>query len=465
MKKVPIVINCQQLEIDTTPCKSWVLQKLDHECYLEKLLNTVEDCGYFSETVLVVPKGDEYCKYRAYERKGVRIFEGCTTDFHILPKDILKTWNIDIAMHEYIPAWTYQICKTLEVEFVYTMDVYTLMPSERAIEEIISGAWSDLGNYYTIQGLNRIQAHIFPVEYLEKHYFHETYLNRFKSLEYGTLKKPVKIKDPLLTMTGFCSTKWVSFLKKEKFKLIKSFFEKNNGEFKITEEYQIEFYSYINQYHKEHLKTIILKIGKSVDIGALESLLKTSESIGRLSVKVNISHEFLDWKILLDTLQVFNLHYILCTKGQFYGIDLDQVLSVFDVIEFDLPDFHINRLCKLPQTGIDYEIVLKNFQNVCDKQASVGVPQVGVSCELPKDKSVELSIVQHWFDRMDFCYPISSFHVIGHESPKIQYIKYEKKEVFKFEGIDNKYELYVNMDEGSSDLSSVQTKLLTYLNH
>ncbi|MCJ8345485.1 hypothetical protein MJH12_08090 [bacterium] len=453
MEKVPIVINCQQLEIDTRPSKSWVLEKLDHECYLEKLIKLAQESGYFNEIILVIPDDIEYQRYHSYVRDGVKVYIAKTSDYHLEAKHTLKAWNIHLSSHEYIPSWTYQICKSLQVEFVYTMDVYALFPSRQAIEKMIESARNNVGNYYVISGLNRIQAYIFPVKYLEKYYFIDTHLGRFKSLEYKSLKSPVKILDPLLKQNSFSSSNWASFVRKEGFQLIKSYFDMEKGEISLDLDLQNDFYLYINRNYREYIKTIHMEIfTKNLNIG-LHKMLEDAADIGRLTIKFHISSQFEEWEKLMEVLSKINLHYILHTEGDIDQSVFNKILNTFHIVEFNLPDIDLERLKKQNTMAIDYDLVFTNFNSLCESHQKVGSPLIGVSCELPSNKLSELTIVKYWFERIDFCYPISPFHVIGDKLPKVQYINYYKEGSFCSEVKANKYELHLKLDEEIIDLT------------
>ncbi|PCJ20689.1 MAG: hypothetical protein COB02_03955 [Candidatus Cloacimonadota bacterium] len=449
MKKVPFVINCEQLDIDVNPSKSWILENLDGECYLEKMIRLAKDSDLFSAIFLLVPETEEYSCYDSFAKNEVSIVHCKKSDFHWKIKDQAKTWNKYIRMYERIPCWNYQLSKRLKVEFVYSIDAYVLMPTYEVMKRAIEMTLKDLYSYHIVIGVGYVQGSIFPIKYLEKYYYQDTHLNKLKCLDFNELKSYVKVEEKLLrnNYTNLVR-KCLTFGRKEFFNLIREYFIEFPNKYDLTEETQDFLYKYLNKniYKIDLLpKTIEIKLDDKSLPENFVALFEKASEIGRLTFIICFDERFEDWDTLIALLIDYNLHYILKTDGDLDCILFKKLIEVFDIIDFNLNDYSKERLQVLNST-VNYNRVFNNFDSIANYRDKNASPQIGILCVLPSDKVTQLSIVNYWFDRMDFCFGLSSFQIIGDKNPKIQYIKYfhedesQKKAdiIVNLKGFDNK---------------------------
>ncbi|MCO4781856.1 MAG: hypothetical protein KC646_05985 [Candidatus Cloacimonetes bacterium] len=430
MKKVPFVINCEQLDIDTQPDKSWVLKDLDGECYLEKMIRLAIDSTLFSHVYLQIPDDEQYEVYKMYSGEDVTIIVGSKSDYVWEKKHHARTWNIYNRDYETIPCWNYLLAKKLGVEFVYSIDAYALMPSMSLLKRAISAAFGDLHTHYIVTGVGYIQGLIYPVKYLEKFYYQDTPIGKLKCLDFAPLKSFKKVTDlDLINKYKKLERECLSFSRQECFGLIKSYFVKYPNKFDLSDDTQALFYKFMNENIQklEKLEKVQrVTLDKTLSIDALEKLLIKSRGIGRLSIVFSANKSFDSWETFIKLIQSYDLHYIFLTDGELDDSDLQTILKVVDIVEFELNDFSIQRL-KEKDKSKDYDKILHSFNSVLDYRKTYGTPQIGINCSLTKDSMIQYEIINYWFHRIDFCKGISSFQIIGDQEPKVQYVKYSNE--------------------------------------
>jgi hypothetical protein len=476
--RLSAVLSCQQFCSDSTPDKSWVLKPIDHQNYLEKVVERFQGFGLFENIYLLVGEGPEFSPYLQYSDGPVKVVQMKTGDFIQNNRYESRNWNIlNEPQTDCTPVWIYQIMLGFGEEFIYEDNICHGLVSKDAVEKAWGQIQKQPDTFCGIRGLLGTSGRLFSKNFLKRKYADKLHGKPQYDI-YGSEDQAIRVVDDNLDkLLGFETIRNfnVALNRKENFRFMQKFYR----ETKIQGEAQFReaFLGFCKKNFASYAASLpaVLRISPvssmqdggthELPLELADKILAQADSIGKLNIVFSPSTlKYCEFPNLLKLLKKYNLFYILETDGS-YDPSWNQTLTdSFDIVIFNLDEISVETL-RASRPDLDASQIFMNLTTQMVLSRSRGVPQIGIHCRLSRDDKRSKEIIAFWKERQDYIPLISIFKVQGHLTPTVQFVRYESplESVRSYDQAAKNKEIHLDSHGSFKDGSSIKNMdLLSY---
>ena len=439
--ELSLALYCQQYDIDTDPANAWVLQNLDGECYVEKIIERFQTYQLFKRIYLLVGEGEEYSPYTRFAKnERIKVVHLRKSDYLFSYRYTPKAWNLydHNGDMDFTPVWIYQVMLGFQEEYIFSDSIFNGFAKPDDIKKAFMEVQKKPDHFASLRGALGRTGILFSRYYLQTHYFPDKVQGKNKLLNFKGLENPIRIiedRDKALLNFESIHAYNPGLYKKSHFDFMKKFYQERQTSNEL--QFRSDFDAYLSKnIIKLKSEPSVLRVrpqygDHSLNLKTLNDILSQLERRGRLTVILDNSWRFhKNATQLLESISQFKLHGFLETDGNYPQELSKSILTNWDIVQFTLNEISPQSQ-QLNYPDSNAELIFSNLWNLLHLSQASSKPQIGIYCQLTQDDSKNKSIIDFWRARLDFNPLFGSVKeaLQGHITPCIQFVRYQHPDI------------------------------------